>query len=299
MSEDQINVNEILEKLNMLLEKQEAFQEEIAELRKELEKVKQAIPIRAGESNQETVSELPKINTVDQQKEKILKPESGYSSFSEKEKAYYASQKKKKSYRSTEIEKFIGENLINKIGIIITIIGVAIGAKYAIDHKLISPSSRILLGYLVGIILFGFAIRLKKNYKNFSAVLMSGAMAIIYFITYAAFSFYALMPQYLAFGLMVMITICTAYAAIKYDRQVIAMIGMVGAYGIPFLLSEGPGNMVVLFTYISIINLGIMVLAFKKYWKPIYYISFVLSWLIYFVWYESSYNDVKIGRAHV
>ena len=37
----------------------------------------------------------------------------------------------------SDLEKFIGENLINKIGIAITIIGVAIGAKYSIDHDLI------------------------------------------------------------------------------------------------------------------------------------------------------------------
>ena len=76
------------------------------------------------------------------------------------------------------------ENLINKIGIIVLIIGVGIGAKYAIDNELISPLTRIILGYLVGAGLLGFAIRLQKKYENFSAVLLSGSMAIFYFITY-------------------------------------------------------------------------------------------------------------------
>lgn len=304
MEENSINENEILQKLNILLDKQTSFEKEISELRKELEKVKRSVSLKTEESIQlpgvvnteikdiskeKTVFESPTINPFYQSKGKSIETETGYPSFSVKKQNYYASHK---SQTSSEIEKFIGENLINKIGILITIIGVAIGAKYAIDHQLISPLTRILLSYLVGITLFGFALKLKKNYNNFSAVLMSGAMAIFYFITYLAYSFYTLMPQYMAFGLMVIITVFTVIAAIKYDRQVIAHIGMVGAYAVPFLLSNGSGNMLILFTYMSIINMGIMVLAFKKYWKPIYYFSFVLSWIIYFAWYESSYMDI-------
>jgi len=40
----------------------------------------------------------------------------------------------------------------------------------------------------------------------------------------------------------------------------------------------------------SIINIGILIIAFKKYWKPLYYSSFGLTWIIYFVWYVSKYQ---------
>jgi len=306
MNDDRINENEMLEKLNLLLEKQKHFEEKITELSSELEKIKRSLPINTVETNKvveapkpvitESVKvaafEPPKIETVIQPTENNINPQAEFLSFEARKQANPASFQIEEPNKSSEIEKFIGENLINKIGILITIIGVGIGAKYAIDHQLISPLTRILLGYLVGFVLFGFAIKLKKGYNNYSSVLMSGAMAIVYFITYAAYSFYDLIPLYMAFGLMVMITVFTVYAAIKYDRQVIALIGMIGAYAVPFLLSDNTGNMVVLFTYMSIINLGIMVLAFKKYWKPIYYVSFVLSWLIYFTWYSSSYYDL-------
>ncbi|MBP8240471.1 MAG: DUF2339 domain-containing protein, partial [Saprospiraceae bacterium] len=76
----------------------------------------------------------------------------------------------------SDMEKFIGENLINKIGIAITIIGVGIGAKYAIDRDLISPLMRIVAGYVFGLAMLGVAVRLKPSYTNFSAVLLSGAM---------------------------------------------------------------------------------------------------------------------------
>ncbi len=191
---------------------------------------------------------------------------------------------------SSGFEKFIGENLISKIGIAITVIGVAIGANYAIEHQLISPLTRIILGYLIGLGLLGVAIKLKKNYDNFSSVLLSGAMAIMYFITFAAYSFYGLLPQVFAFILLVFFTIFTVLAAIKYNNIFIAIFGLVGAYAVPFLLSDGSGNVLVLFSYVTIINLGILFVSFKKDWKLLYYVSFSFTWLIFLSWYGVKYD---------
>lgn len=199
-------------------------------------------------------------------------------------------EKKEKS----NFEKFIGENLISKVGIAITVIGVAIGAKYSIDHQLISPSLRIMLGYLFGFGLLGIAFYLRKKYVNFSAVLLSGSMAIMYFITYAAYNFYSLIPQAAAFALMFVFTVFTTLAALRYDRQMIAHIGMVGAYAIPLLLGSDSNDAPILFTYVSIINLGILALSFIKYWKSLFYVAFALTWQIYAVWYVDLDFPVKI-----
>ena len=83
---------------------------------------------------------------------------------------------------------------------------------------------------------------------------------------------------------MVVFTSFTIVAAINYNRQVIAHIGLVGAYAVPFLLSDGSGQVAVLFSYMAIINSGILVIAFKKYWKALYYVSFILTWLIFLGW---------------
>lgn len=190
-----------------------------------------------------------------------------------------------------DLEKYIGENLISKIGIAILIIGVAIGAKYSIDNDLISPLMRIILGYIVGLALLGISIKLKKNYANFSAILVSGAMTIMYFITFAAYSFYALIPLLLALILMLLLTVATVAVALNYNRQLIAHIGLVGAYGVPFLLSDTKGDVGILFSYMAIINCGILFIAFKKYWKPLNVVSFAITWLVFFSWYVLNYQS--------
>lgn len=192
--------------------------------------------------------------------------------------------------RKTTLEEFIGGNLTSKVGILITIIGIFIGAKYAIEHNLVNPIVRVISGYVAGLVLIGVATRLRKKYEQYSSVLMGGGLAVLYFITYIAYSFYGLMPQLTAFGLMLVFTIGTVYAALLYNRIIIAHLGLVGAYAIPILLSDNSGRFAVLFTYISIINAGILVLSFRKYWKSLFYVSFVLTWLIYASWFAFQYR---------
>ena len=291
MADDDYKINELHDKLENLLKRQEAFSREVNEVREELKKLKIAgvKPLtelretkdsRPGNEAAMGVIKEKAVNTIQEGQKQETKEPPRYSD------TKVAGPPETKS----DLEKFIGENLINKVGIIITIIGVGIGAKYAIDHQLISPLTRILLGYLIGIGLLAFAIRLKKNYHNFSSVLLSGSMAIIYFITYSAYSFYNLFPQVVAFVLMVIITVSTVTAAINYNRQVIAHIGLVGAYAVPFLLSQGSENVTILFSYTAIINIGILVISFRKYWKPLSYSSFLLTWLIYLTWFWSKYQ---------
>src|SRR5665647_495761 len=292
MTTNDIRINQLLAKLEILLERQENFSKDINELSEEIYRLKYAQAEEPIDEWQEAETNPPVTFAAAETEKESVAPnyQASPEQTSVEPPRYFSPVPDDVPEVKSNLEKFIGENLINKIGIIITVIGVAIGAKYAIDHDLISPLTRIILAYLVGFGLLLFSIRLKKKYENFSAVLLSGSMAIMYFVTYAAYTFYQLFPQSIAFILMVVVTAFTVTAAIKYNRQVIAHIGLVGAYAVPFLLSEGSGNVVILFSYTAIINIGILVISFKKYWKPLYYSSFMLTWLMYFMWYGSKYQ---------
>jgi uncharacterized membrane protein len=190
----------------------------------------------------------------------------------------------------SDLEKFVGQNLLSIIGIIILVVGIGIGGKYAIDNNWITPTMRIVIGYIVAFGLVGFALYLKQKYHNFSAVLMSGAMAIMYFITYFAYSLYDLYSQTTAFALMLVFTAVTVFWALNYGKQVIAHIGLVGAYAIPFMLGGNSGNYTFLFSYIAIINFGILLISIRRYWKWLFYNAFGFTWFIYFAWYAAKFQ---------
>lgn len=287
----------LLDRLESIIKRQESFSAEIDTIRKEIIRIKMSTPDGVKEYNEELVPEISQTQQPDVSKQETDPPlvNTGSNDLEPINQPIEITQTTQKikvqpdAKLGVNFEKLIGENLINKLGIAITIIGVAIGAKYSIDNNLINPLTRIILGYLMGVALLGVGMKLKQNYRNFSAVLVSGAIAIMYFITYAAYSFYGLFSMEVAFGLMLLFTVFTVVAAIHYDKQVVAHIGLVGAYAVPFLLSEGSGKVLILFTYMSIINLGILILAFKKYWKVLYYVSFALTWIIFASWYNFNY----------
>lgn len=179
-------------------------------------------------------------------------------------------------------ENFVGLKVIHFVGIIVLIIGLTIGVKYAIDINLISPVLRILIAYLTGCGLLLTSRRLRKNYELFSMVLFSGAMASIYFTTYAAFAYYGMLSRPITFGMMLLFTIFTVFNSLKYNRQEIAILGLVGAFGIPFFVRGNTDNLWALFTYIFVINTGILFLSFKRYWLSLTYLSFFTTWIILF-----------------
>jgi hypothetical protein len=287
MTDKEKKIDQLIRKLDILHKKQAHFADEIEALRMEINLLQIGTTTHLNKENTNTAIKDPKeAQLVDE-----LDELDAYLIEKEMDLGYNTPRKKLFNFEELDIEKFVGENLINKIGIVITVIGAGIGAKYSIEHQLISPLTRVILGYLLGLALLGFGIKLKKNYEKYSAVLVSGAMAIMYLITFTAYSMYELFPQSIAFALMVFFTIFTVIAALNYDKQVIAVVGLVGAYAVPFLLSDGSGNVGVMFSYMSIINIGILVIAFKKYWNVLYYSAFVLTWLIFLSWFGTKYND--------
>ena len=130
-------------------------------------------------------------------------------------------QEEPKKIKVEDTESFIGTKVISIVGILLMMLGIGYGAKYAIENNLISPTIWIIAVYILGTALLLMALKLKSKYENFSAVLLSGAMAIYYFTTYFAFAQYDLIAREVAFGMMLIITVFTVLAALRNDNQII------------------------------------------------------------------------------
>lgn len=197
----------------------------------------------------------------------------------------------KKVQKNFRLENFIGLRLIHFIGIVVLVVGLSIGVKYAIDRQLISEGARIILAYLAGLILLFLSWILKKKYQLFSAILFSGAIASLYFTTYAAFVYYGFFSYATAFLIMIAFTVYAAFEAIRYNKQEIAVLGMVGAYGIPFLISANSERADLFFSYITVINVGIVFLSFKKKWKIMAQLALFISWGLFILWGFFRYQE--------
>lgn len=197
------------------------------------------------------------------------------------------------------LENFIGLRLIHFVGIVVLVIGLSIGVKYAIDQQLISEMARIALAYGAGALLYLLSWRLKKKYAAFSAILFSGAMASLYFTSYGAFVYYNLFSAPLVFVLMMVLTVFTVYQALAYNRQEIAILGLVGAYAIPFLISSNSGRAELLFAYMALINAAVVFLAFKKHWKPVVVLAQAVTWLLLIGWALTRFTAAQQSTAYL
>ena len=182
--------------------------------------------------------------------------------------------------KKVNYEKFIGENLFGKIGILVFVIGVGFFVKYAIDKDWINETLRTVLGFLTGSALLVVAERLQKKYRTFSSLLAGGAFAVFYLTVAIAFHFYHLFPQTVAFIILIVITLFMSILSVLCDRRELAIISLVGGFLAPFIVSSGDGNYMVLFTYISILNLGMFGLSIYKKWGELPVIAFVFTYLV-------------------
>ena len=193
-----------------------------------------------------------------------------------------------------DIEKFIGENLINKIGILILVLGISFFVKYAIDKDWINEPARVGIGILAGALVMGVAHRLRKNYAAFSSVFVAGAISIFYLTIGIAFHDYHLFSQTVAFIIMVVITIFSVFVSVSYDRKELAILSLIGGFAVPFMVSTGEGNYKVLFTYIAILNIGMLLIAYFKKWNLVTLLAFIFSCLLFSAWFGKGFYDDKL-----
>jgi uncharacterized membrane protein len=199
---------------------------------------------------------------------------------------------------SLSFEERVGAKWFSIIGIITLVIGIAIGVKYAIDKDLINEVTRLVLGYVAGSIILVLALFYKKKYSAFSSVLLSGAMAVMYFTTYVGYSYYHFYNATVAFLIMSVFTGFTVYAAYIYNYEVVALVALVGGYALPLLLSTGGGEIQYMFGFMLILNGGILALSFLKYWKFVNHVAYALTWFIFTAWMSSEYKpEIYFGRT--
>ncbi len=192
-----------------------------------------------------------------------------------------------------DIEKFIGENLINKIGILILVLGISFFVKYAIDKDWINEPARVGIGILTGSIVMGVAHRLRKNYAAFSSVFVGGAISIFYLTIGIAFHDYHLFNQTVTFIIMVVITIFSAFVSVSYNRKELAILSLIGGFAVPFMVSTGEGNYKVLLTYIAILNVGMLIIAYFKKWNIVTLLAFLFTVILYSSWFGMEFYSLK------
>ncbi len=192
-----------------------------------------------------------------------------------------------------EREVRFGQKWLMIAGMVVLLFGVVYFLKYAFDQNWVGPAGRVAAAYLWGI---GFLIggdRARRRWRPFGLYLIGGGLAVFYLATFSAFSLYTLIGQELSFGIMLLTTLLAGTLAIVYDSKWLAVLGLVGGFATPLLLSTGQANQTFLMAYMVLLNLAVVaVVAFKR-WRLLSYFGFLLTWVLFSAWTFEHYQESR------
>ncbi|GAB6181939.1 hypothetical protein JCM14036_32580 [Desulfotomaculum defluvii] len=192
------------------------------------------------------------------------------------------SQKMKTSLVKESLESLIGGKLLNRVGVIILLFGLAYFLKYSFDNQWIGELGRMVIGYLTGVVfLVSGDILMRRNYRYFSQGFTGGGIGIVYLTTFAAANYYHLIGSGTAFALLILTTMAGGILSVRQQALGVAVLSTMAGFLAPFLIGSEEANPAALLGYITVLDLAILYLAFHKQWRILNQLAFVGTVLVY------------------
>ena len=182
-----------------------------------------------------------------------------------------------------------GGNPLARVGIVILFFGGAFLAKYAAEHSHFPIELRMaaLAAGALALLIIGW--RLRETRPAYAQTLQGGGIAGLYLTVFAATRLYELLPPTTALALLVLIAIAAAALAVVQDALALAIFGTAGGFMAPILLSTGSSNHVALFTYYTVLNLGVFAVAWFRAWRVLNLVGLVFTFGIVGLFRSHSY----------
>ncbi len=182
--------------------------------------------------------------------------------------------------KSRDLEAKIGGIWLNRIGVLIFILGTAYFLGYAFDQGWINELTRIIIGVAAATALFIFGeFSRRRGYTGYGQGLSGGGVALLYFTVFAAFYFYDILSSTVGMGFLVLITIGAVLLAIYRDAPAVAVLGLLTGFLNPLLFAVREPLLLPLLSYLFLLNVGILALSYFKRWSFAGIIAFILTHL--------------------
>ncbi len=179
------------------------------------------------------------------------------------------------------IEFAIASQWLLRIGVLLLVVGIGFFLKYSVDHDLINPIGRVGVATTVGLGLLIAGTRLLGGkYQLMGHGLMGAGIATLYFSAFAASNFYHLISPQAAFVAMIAVTVLCGGIAIRFNTTLVAVLGVLGGYLTPVMLSTGKVDFVGLYTYMLVIGVGVLWICSRKGWPLLNYLSMACNYLL-------------------
>src|SRR5712692_9402658 len=170
-----------------------------------------------------------------------------------------------------DLEQRIGARWTTWVGVIAILFAASFFVKWSIENNLIGPRARLGFGMSAGITLLaaGLALHRRRDVPYLSEGLSGLGLGLCYLSLYAGYAYYGFLPAGGAFGLMFIVTVLGSVVAVVSERQVTAVLALLGGLLTPVLLAQPEPNERVLLGYLLVLDLLVLAIARFRTWTAL------------------------------
>ncbi|NUU77271.1 DUF2339 domain-containing protein [Paenibacillus xylanilyticus] len=206
--------------------------------------------------------------------------------------------------RQNRMEMKIGLSWINKVAILLIILGVGAAFQYSYStwfNDEMKGGAFFLLGVLM---LAGGEWLFRRKHRTFAMGLLGGGISVLFGSIFYSYFLLHIIGLYTGLGLSVLVSAVSVLLSLRYQSRTICSLGLVGGY-LPlfsYMAYFGlSGNSVyVAMIYLLLLNGIIVLISFGKRWPIVHYISFLFNTpsMLILLWLSPS-HVVGMGYAVV
>ncbi|MCL2456796.1 MAG: DUF2339 domain-containing protein, partial [Defluviitaleaceae bacterium] len=178
--------------------------------------------------------------------------------------------------KKNNIERFIGLNLLNIIGVLLIIVGVITAARFT--YIQLPPTLKGIMMFTFGAIMLVAGEFLNRKKPNvFSLGITSGGVALLYVALGISYFGLEIIDKYPALALCVLITAVAFFLSTRYNSQAILSFALIGGYLPLFSIGTDKTMIFGAMIYFVVLNLLVLLVSFEKKWSVASFIGLALN----------------------
>lgn len=266
------------------------------ELQEDSHEVKERIAYLAAEVNERIESHKRAVR----EREEALRGhmEHGYEQMAEEGLSEETIQRRIKQNR---MEMKIGLSWINKVAILLLILGVGAAFQYSYSTWFNDEMKSVAFFLLGVLMLAGGEWLFRRKKQTFAMGLLGGGISVLFGSIFYSYFLLHIIGLYTGLALSVLVSAISVLLSLRYQSKTICSLGLVGGY-LPlfsYMFSFGlEGTAVyVAMIYLLLLNGIIVFISFGKRWPVVHYISFLFNTpsMLILLWLSPS---EKIGMLY-
>jgi uncharacterized membrane protein len=186
---------------------------------------------------------------------------------------------------SFDWENLVGVKLFSAIAGIALVFAAVYFLKYSAEHGWLQPPVRVIIGITVALALLVVCeLKAARRYPATANALDAAAIAMLFSTFFAAHALWDLIPSVLAFVLLAVVTATAVLLSIRRESLFIAVLGLLGGFATPVLLSTGENQPIPLFAYLTLLNIGVAWVAYRQTWPLLTTLTLLLTTVYQWGW---------------